>query len=114
FLTGPAASAGFRGLKSVVTAKSKMGIETGFSTGGAKGRRTASSSRLSQISDGGRHGHRDLTVAQLTILRDTTDLVRTFWLEMEQKRWCSLDLMLVYELYTDPRAMKTLYPVNLL
>ncbi|GIL43712.1 hypothetical protein Vafri_1363 [Volvox africanus] len=114
-LTGPVASEGFRGLKSVVTAKSKMGIETGIRMGSGKGHHTATSSaatRTSHISGGGRHGHRDLSVAELTILRDTTDLVRAFWLEMERKKWCSLDLMLVYELYTDLRAMKTLYPVN--
>ncbi|EFJ43106.1 hypothetical protein VOLCADRAFT_96805 [Volvox carteri f. nagariensis] len=55
-----------------------------------------------------------LGLAQLTLLRDTVDEVRAFWQEIEQKRWCALDVMLVYELYNEARALKTLYPVNML
>ncbi|KAG2438057.1 hypothetical protein HXX76_005667 [Chlamydomonas incerta] len=55
-----------------------------------------------------------LSLAQLSRLREVVEAVRGFWSEMEARRWCSLDVLLVYEAWADPRAARALYPVNML
>ncbi|GLC35865.1 hypothetical protein PLESTM_000376800 [Pleodorina starrii] len=108
---GPGTVTGRRDLEGLFRATVRQESDPGGRPGAAAANGSGSAPAAAAAFGGARAS---LGTRQLTLLRDTADQVRGFWQEMEQKRWCALDVMLVYEPYNDPRALRALYPVNML